>query len=363
MSNSSEIPARKNNAISTRNEALLAWAIAALLLTVGTALGGLSGWIHSNLGFVAAVIFLLVPGYFLRKQGEHESQYGLEFADWKRGILWGSAATLLTIAAFSPLYHLWETRVQERAAQLTLDNYRQLPMRWYGAPSALTDGDIHVWTWGQQTHIAWLPNEGPWELTLTPESPGVLFANKAQFEAKHAQKRLALEGESPHQIVQTVHLQGAAAFTINASAGNAPLHSKNIRAGASAQPADESSSESTRIQLSYSWMLTMLLTQLILVAVPEEFFFRGYLQERLHQAWGREGIQVLGLPLTWGIVVSSVLFALVHLISNLNVTRLAVFFPSLLFGALRERTGGISASVLYHAACNLLVMFLSVHYF
>ena len=33
--------------------------------------------------------------------------------------------------------------------------------------------------------------------------------------------------------------------------------------------------------------------------------------------------------------------------------RLAVFFPALLFGWLRARTGGIGASVVFHALCNL----------
>lgn len=363
MPESSTNPTPERTRASLQSEAWLAWGIATILLILGTVLGMLSGWIHTNLGFVAAVIFLLVPGYFLRKRGEHESQYGLEFADWKRGILWGTLATVLTVAAFSPLYHLWETRVEGRAVQLRVENYRQLPTRWYGAPSSVDDGDIHVWTWGQQTYLAWLPSDGPWQLRLTPESPGVLFESREQYGAGESQSHLALEGETPRRIVQAVHLQGAPSITIEARAGKHALTSENLRAGASAQPVNQKSSERTRISLGYGWMLTMLLTQLILVAVPEEFFFRGYLQERLHQAWGREGIQVLGLPLTWGIVVSSILFALVHLISNLSVTRLAVFFPSLLFGALRERTGGISASVLYHAACNLLVMFLSVHYF
>jgi membrane protease YdiL (CAAX protease family) len=33
--------------------------------------------------------------------------------------------------------------------------------------------------------------------------------------------------------------------------------------------------------------------------------------------------------------------------------RLAVFFPALLFGWLRARTGGIGASVCFHAICNV----------
>ena len=34
-------------------------------------------------------------------------------------------------------------------------------------------------------------------------------------------------------------------------------------------------------------------------------------------------------------------------------SRLAVFFPALVFGWLRRRTGGVGAPVVFHAACNV----------
>ncbi len=42
--------------------------------------------------------------------------------------------------------------------------------------------------------------------------------------------------------------------------------------------------------------------------------------------------------------------------------RLAVFFPSLLFGWLRSRTGGIGASTVFHALCNTWSELLGVGY-
>lgn len=346
-----------------RDEALIAWAVAAVLLTVATIAGSGIPWVHSNLSFVAALVFLLVPGYFLRKNGEHESDYGLQFSDWKRGLVWGTAATVVTVLCFSPLFHLWETRVQERASNVSLQNYSQLGTDFYGAPHRPDDGNLHLWTWGQQTYVAWRPSEGPWSLQITPEAPGVLFESREGFGENTPSNLLALEGSTPRYLIHTLHFQGASAIRINAQQGAHTLTSADIRAGAAEKPVGKSNPHDTRIPLGYGWMLTMILTHVVLVAIPEEFFFRGYIQERLHQAWGRKSFAVLGLPLTWSIVVSSLLFALVHLISTFSVARLSVFFPSLVFGALRERTGGISASVVYHAACNLLVLFLSVHYF
>lgn len=354
---------KKNTPSALQKEALYAWGIAALLLIIARLASGAIAWLDANLAFVAALIFVLVPGYFLRKRGEHESSYGLGFEDWRPGLVWGLGLTLLTVLLFSPAYHLWETRIEQRAAHPSIQHYKQLGMTWYGAPQHLDDGKVHLWTWGQQSYLAWTPPRGDWSLTVTPEPPGTLYLNAADFGAGKGSPRLALEGASPRRIVEVVHLSGANSLYIEAIAGGQHLVEGAVLAGASAQPAGHEEAEGTRIPLGYGWLVHLLLTHLILVAVPEEFFFRGYVQERLHQAWGRKAFYVFGLPLTWSIVASSVLFALVHLISTVQLTRLSVFFPSLLFGALRERTGGIAASVVYHAACNMLVVLLGVHYF
>ncbi len=95
-----------------------------------------------------------------------------------------------------------------------------------------------------------------------------------------------------------------------------------------------------------------MLGQLLLVALPEEAFYRGYLQTRIDDAFqGR--IRVLGAPIGYGVLVSSLIFAIGHFVTVPVPARLAVFFPSLLFGWLRARTGGIGASLTFHAFCNV----------
>jgi hypothetical protein len=104
-------------------------------------------------------------------------------------------------------------------------------------------------------------------------------------------------------------------------------------------------------------MIDLALGHLLVVAFPEEAFFRGYLQTALQRRYP-SGWNLLGGGLGTGVLLTSVLFALGHFASLPNPGRLAVFFPSLLFGWLRNRTGGIGASVLTHAACNVLVVVL-----
>jgi uncharacterized protein len=104
------------------------------------------------------------------------------------------------------------------------------------------------------------------------------------------------------------------------------------------------------------------LGQLLVIALPEEAFYRGYLQTSLDQRLGHR-VTIFGTPIGWGIVLTSAIFAVGHLFTELNPARLAVFFPSLVFGLLRSRTQGIGASVLFHAMCNLFSAYLLHSYF
>ena len=103
------------------------------------------------------------------------------------------------------------------------------------------------------------------------------------------------------------------------------------------------------------------LTQLLAVALPEEAFYRGYLQSALDDAW-KPRLRVLGAQIGPSILVTSALFALGHLATEYHPNRLSVFFPSLLFGWLRARTGGIGASVVFHALCNLFADYIAKSY-
>ena len=111
--------------------------------------------------------------------------------------------------------------------------------------------------------------------------------------------------------------------------------------------------------LSYEFQLTipahlgnLLLFQFLLVSFPEEWFFRGYLQGRFNQVFGRPK-KFLGAPLGWGWFLASLLFALAHFTIRAQPERLLVFFPALVFGWLREKTNSLLAPVLFHFLSNL----------
>jgi uncharacterized protein len=103
-------------------------------------------------------------------------------------------------------------------------------------------------------------------------------------------------------------------------------------------------------------------SQLVVVAIPEEVFFRGYLMERLEQVWPPT-TNLFGAKVGWALLVSSALFALGHLLVIPNPQRLAVFFPALVFGWMRARTGSIAAGATFHALCNVVSDVLHTSYF
>ena len=100
-------------------------------------------------------------------------------------------------------------------------------------------------------------------------------------------------------------------------------------------------------------LFNVLLTQLIVVALPEEAFFRGYLQTSLSEPQ-QPRTRVLGVwlaPRAWAL--QAILFAAIHFIVEPHPSRLAVFFPGLLFGWVRAWRGGVGAATALHAMSNL----------
>lgn len=108
--------------------------------------------------------------------------------------------------------------------------------------------------------------------------------------------------------------------------------------------------------------LELAAVQLVVIALPEELFFRGFLHKLIEDRLPAKR-KILGGQVGWALIISSALFALGHLTVNFDVRRLAVFFPGLVFGWMRSATGSILASTLAHAASNLFIHILERMFF
>jgi uncharacterized protein len=92
-------------------------------------------------------------------------------------------------------------------------------------------------------------------------------------------------------------------------------------------------------------VLWMVLWQPLL----EELLFRGAIQGRLEtMPWGRR--RLVGLSVANG--VTTILFALAHLVYHVPLWAAGVIAPSLVFGHFRERYGRVYPAILLHAFYN-----------
>ncbi|MBN1422004.1 MAG: CPBP family intramembrane metalloprotease [Planctomycetes bacterium] len=88
------------------------------------------------------------------------------------------------------------------------------------------------------------------------------------------------------------------------------------------------------------------------LALPEELFFRGFLQSELRR-FDRRSIRILAVRLGPSFLIADLLFAIAHIAPRGDPFELTAFFPGLIFGWLRERGGSIVAPTVFHGLYNL----------
>jgi membrane protease YdiL (CAAX protease family) len=125
------------------------------------------------------------------------------------------------------------------------------------------------------------------------------------------------------------------------------------------------------LPLALAWYLSRpflnaLLTVLWLflgAGFGEEMFFRGYVQSRVDQAFGRP-FRFMRADFGAGLFVSALLFGFIHVLNTVDYFGgrwdfawwwwLPNFVTGLLYGCLREKTGSILAGGVYHGLTDVL---------
>ena len=102
--------------------------------------------------------------------------------------------------------------------------------------------------------------------------------------------------------------------------------------------------------------------QVIVVGLPEEVFFRAYVQGRLQDAWPASR-KLLGAPVGRALVVQAILFGFGHFFVTFEPQMFSRILPGLAFGWLYARTRSVLAGTLFHAACNIVMELLVNTYY
>ena len=97
----------------------------------------------------------------------------------------------------------------------------------------------------------------------------------------------------------------------------------------------------------------------------EEVFYRGYIQSRVNEEFGRPW-RLFGVQFGAGLVVSSILFGFLHALNSVDYFQgrftfawgfgIANICTGLLYGFLRESSGTVVAPVVTHATLDVLVI-------
>lgn len=104
-------------------------------------------------------------------------------------------------------------------------------------------------------------------------------------------------------------------------------------------------------------LVSTVVWQLACSGFGEELVFRGYVQSRLNQAFGRP-YQLAGIRFGPGLVVAALLFGLMHAFNTVDLARgqhtlawgwtLFTVLGGVFFGLVREKTGGLLGCSLAH---------------
>lgn len=320
---------------------------AAGLVTATLALLDLLGrqipWLSANQLGVFAAVFLLAPGLFGDEVPGPAA--GLPRPEARRvhlrHVAAGIAVSLVVLAGFVPGFGAWMTVVNDWTFAPSTHSLGRPADRYVGQP-AVSEAPLTIFSVDDRIVIAFDPPTAPWSIAISGDGPFVPLRRPAAPTTEWT-----AHGDAPRTVAVTLVPRGVHTLRVAASLAGTPLEPAQIAVGAAgrAPPADELGPDGLSIAINHRWMLVAIFVQLLLIALPEEVFFRGFLQARLdqHARLGRRWRLPLGLHLSPAIVATSAIFAVVHFVVGFAPARLAVFFPSLLFGWLRDRTGGIVA--------------------
>ncbi len=320
---------------SLKREITAIYALTFLLVLAAALVATAVGFIAQNLYIIVAAIFVLIPNYWLNRKKLSPETFGLTTSlpdfGWPRATLWAAAATAITIPLFVAGFYLWNAQFNDHRFEPALENYLQWPAELQGRPHDFAQSPgLWLYTHNNNLQVS---------LTKTNQQPFLITTDGDLYTLQPNARPLTLDAK-----------------TITIPPQPLPVH-------LGAQTTTENPDKPLTLKRSYTWILLWTLTHLIFVALPEEYFYRGYLQTRITQVLGTRKI----LGITQANLLTSALFALGHVLipigGTLLITRASVFFPSLLFGWLRERTGTILAPTLYHAACNMMVLLTAPHFF
>ncbi len=313
-------------------------------------------FISQYLWTAAMVLQVYLPAWLFFRRGQPLAVSGLHLRrPWEGITLW-----LLCSSLFMPLtvggHHIWQKWNGLDAQHITIP-YRQFSFSLRGEPTQRFRSDqVQIYADMQRPEII-IRWKDPISATIRSDGMLQVIAGAQWVNGQTNTSILKFSGGTgeTHPIEIRFRVGGKSVNFFFERDGHV-LSRQLLRLGPDQQPF-----AGNTLFRDYWWILYIIVAQLFMVALPEEFFYRGYLLTRLDALFPPKTIW--GIPLSWGNLICSLLFALTHFVIGWNAYRLSVFFPSLIFGMLKQRTRSLLAPILFHATSNIVIKLLEVWYF
>jgi hypothetical protein len=268
----------------------------------------------------------------------------------------------ITLPIFSVGFHVWNQSIVGNDVTWSSERLNQFPQSIHGRPESFqTESGLQTWVENDRLWTLWTNKESiqirvQTEPPMTESSVAVhpihVDTDGELRRAVNTVHQPLKDGQYTWHSSQAERCESGCGFSIPiASKQSFSLHTDppiSTHTGQWREPVESP----LAMDRSWTWMLLLFFVQLVTVAIPEEWFFRCYLQQRLDYGLGTRW-NILGTQLGWGWIMSSALFALGHLVLDPRIERLAVFFPGLLFGWMFARTRSIVAPAMMHALANV----------
>lgn len=361
-------------------------------LTLGSVwLEGLWSGLAGASALIVALGFMLLPTEWLSARGESPIDFGiggrsrlsgsLPESSWsriRRSTRQALKISLLILPAYWVATHLWH---QARGEEATW--HARALARWSDDVRGFSDrplkiGQVALEARADRVKVRWRLRAQS-GLRVEISSPSQLDKSAQALhitsQKEGASKTAAARGRSSYRVISKsrgVRVRSRATLEISAEqsgwvnlntrvqeahvsvwVNGEPLSQGQLLGGASHSPLAMKNEGSINVSRGIDWLWSLLLIQLFMVGLPEEIFYRGYIQTRLDSLIGRDR-SVFGVPFNWAsATLCSLLFAIAHLITIPHPARLAVFFPSLLFGWMRRAYHDTLPPAIFHALCNV----------
>jgi len=310
-------------------------------------------WLAPYSSVFIAASFIYIPAYVLWRKRHNFEDIGVAVGFSLKSAMTCLAVMGLIFPVFSLCFFLYQQEVEGRSPCISGDRMRVWSDQLESWDGRLGE-DLVLATKGERLALY---NNSEVDRTLQLDwEPRQADARKGTFNEQRVQTSLSVGPgrvllRPGHVLLFAEEVESVAIDEAGARPNTEPNATMLLGSG---QP----ETLPFRASRGGHWILYLLLMQLLLVALPEEVFYRGYVQSRLSGLL-KARVLVFGGDIGPAVLLTSVLFAVGHLIAIPHPGRLAVFFPSLLFGWLRSRTGSVAPSILMHGMSNVLLAILS----